>query len=249
MKVYADARMEGHDPGRHHPESPERLVAVTRLLARDSALAWCAPRPAARRWVEEVHTARHVDAVDAQRGRAGSFDADTVVSAGSVDAAYLAAGAAVQVAEAALAGEHALGLVRPPGHHAEAHTAMGFCLFNSIAVAAAYARTELDCRRVAIVDWDVHHGNGTQHIFEARDDVLVCNLHQYPFYPGTGDPEEVGVGRGEGFTVNVGFPGGCKDGDYATAFSDVVLPIIERFAPDLVLVSAGFDAHRADPLA
>src|SRR4030095_10187386 len=144
---------------------------------------------------------------------------------------------------------HAFALVRPPGHHAEPHVAMGFCLFNNIAVAAEHAGAELGCERVLIVDWDVHHGNGTQHSFYERDDVLFFSLHQYPFYPGTGAREEKGRGAGDGFTVNVPFPAGRPDADYFAAFRDILGPIADSYAPDLVLVSAGFDAHRMDPLA
>jgi acetoin utilization deacetylase AcuC-like enzyme len=143
---------------------------------------------------------------------------------------------------------HALALVRPPGHHAEADEARGFCLFNNVAIAAAHARAELGCERVLIVDWDVHHGNGTQHSFYDRDDVLLFSLHRYPFYPGTGDADETGRGAGAGYTVNVPFPGGQGDGDYLAACEALLVPIADAFAPDLVLVSAGFDAHYRDPL-
>jgi len=143
----------------------------------------------------------------------------------------------------------ALVLARPPGHHAEPQTAMGFCLFNNIAVAAAHATDAHALERVLVLDWDVHHGNGTQHAFENRRDVLFCSLHQFPFYPGTGAIDEIGIAAGEGYTVNVALPPGCDNGDYLAAFSDVVIPLADAFAPQLVLVSAGFDAHRADPLA
>jgi acetoin utilization deacetylase AcuC-like enzyme len=136
---------------------------------------------------------------------------------------------------------------RPPGHHAEARTAMGFCLFNNVAVAAA-AGLRLGAERVLIVDWDVHHGNGTQHMFEQRRDVMTMSSHQFPLYPGTGAPHEIGMGEGVGYTVNAALPAGQFDADYGAVFEDLFLPIAESFRPDLVLVSAGFDAHRADPL-
>jgi acetoin utilization deacetylase AcuC-like enzyme len=251
MLLLFDERMGRHDPGRGHPESPARLRAVQQALEPLAGPVWRAPRLATRAELERVHSAPHIDQVEQLRGRAGAFDADTSVSPGSIEAAYLAAGAAVEAVEEAVRGEHrqVFALVRPPGHHAESGHAMGFCLFNNVAVAAEHALAQLDCERVLIVDWDVHHGNGTQHSFAARRDVLFFSVHQFPFYPGTGALEERGQGAGEGYTINVPFPGGQGDGDYIGALSDVLLPAAERFAPDLVLVSAGFDAHRSDPLA
>jgi len=251
MLIVTDERMRDHLPGTMHPESPDRLRAVCDALHDVPGLTWQTPKPATREQISRVHTDAHIARIDALRGRRGSLDADTVVSSGSVEAAYLAAGAAVDAVTAVVKGEHAhaFALVRPPGHHAESHVAMGFCLFNNVAVAAEHARAELGCERVLIVDWDVHHGNGTQASFYERDDVLFFSLHQYPFYPGTGALEEKGRGAGEGFTVNVPFPPGRVDADYVSAFRDVLVPIADAFAPDLVLVSAGFDAHRADPLA
>jgi acetoin utilization deacetylase AcuC-like enzyme len=243
--------MRDHDPGAHHPEAPERLRAACDALEGMPGLEWRSPQPAERAQLARVHTNAHIDLVDSARGKRAAFDPDTTVSSGSVDAAYLAAGAAVDAVTEVVRGEHrdAFALVRPPGHHAESHVAMGFCLFNNVAVAAEHARAELGCERVLIVDWDVHHGNGTQHSFYGRDDVLFFSLHQFPFYPGTGALEETGRGPGEGYTVNVPFPAGRIDGDYLSAFRNLLEPIADTFAPDLVLVSAGFDAHRNDPLA
>ena len=197
-----------------------------------------------------VHTADHVNAIDQLRGGAGALDPDTIVSASSVDAAYTAAGAVCDAVDAVMSGdqERAFALVRPPGHHAEAAAAMGFCLFNNVAVGAEHARTQHGLERVLIVDWDVHHGNGTQHSFYERADVMFVSLHQYPFYPGSGAADERGEGAGNGYTINVPFPSGAADGDYRSAFDDVIVPIADRFAPQLVMVSAGFDAHRDDPL-
>ncbi|HEX2660724.1 MAG TPA: histone deacetylase, partial [Polyangia bacterium] len=174
---------------------------------------------------------------------------DTPVSPGSWRAAARAAGAAVVAVEEVWTGRarNAFALVRPPGHHAEPAAAMGFCLINNAAVAAAAAR-RLGAQRVAIVDWDVHHGNGTQHLFEDRADVLYLSAHQYPFYPGTGAPDEVGTGDGAGFTVNCALAPGQTDADYGAVFQDLFLPALQRFAPDLIIVSAGFDAHARDPL-
>jgi acetoin utilization deacetylase AcuC-like enzyme len=207
------------------------------------------PRPATRAELLAAHTAVHVARVEALSGQSASLDPDTHLSPRSVDAAYLAAGASVVAVEEVLAGRaaNAFALVRPPGHHAEPERAMGFCLFNNAAVAAQAALTH-GARRVLVLDWDVHHGNGTQACFEARRDVLYQSLHQFPFYPGTGAVQEIGTGEGEGFTVNCPLPGGQGDGDYAVAFHELLLPIAEAFAPDLVLVSAGFDPHEDDPL-
>jgi acetoin utilization deacetylase AcuC-like enzyme len=250
MLIVSDERMVDHDPGEGHPERPDRLRASQAALEGLAGARYLAPTAAMRAQVETVHTAAHVDAIEALRGRHGALDPDTFVSEASVEAAYLAAGAAIDATTAVVRGEApaAIALVRPPGHHAEAASAMGFCLFNNVAVAAEHARRELGCEKVLIVDWDVHHGNGTQHSFERRRDLLFVSLHQYPFYPGTGAPEEQGRGEGEGYTVNIGFDEGARDGDYLAAFDDVVLPVAEAFAPDLVLISAGFDAHAADPL-
>jgi acetoin utilization deacetylase AcuC-like enzyme len=189
--------------------------------------------------------------MESYRGRNARIDADTATSPDSIHAAYLAAGAVTDAVDAVMTGEHrrAFALVRPPGHHAEPQSAMGFCFFNSIAVGAGHAVRDHGCERVLIVDWDVHHGNGTQAAFEGRADVLFISLHQFPFYPGTGALLEIGTGPGEGYTINVPLPSRCTDGDYRAAFRDVVAPIAHAFDPDLVMVSAGFDAHRLDPLA
>ncbi|MEZ4447367.1 MAG: histone deacetylase [Polyangiaceae bacterium] len=251
MLIFTDDRMRLHDPGAHHPERPDRLSAATQALKGRPGLTWRAPTPASGEQVARIHDAAHVADVETRRGRRGAFDPDTNHSEDSVEAAYLAAGAAIDAVTAVVEGEakHAFALVRPPGHHAEAQAAMGFCLFNNIAVAAAHARAALGVERVLIVDWDVHHGNGTQHVFEDRRDILFCSLHQYPFYPGTGAATEVGHGEGEGYTLNVPFPAGAGPTDYRAAFDDLILPVADAFAPDLVLVSAGYDAHRDDPLA
>jgi acetoin utilization deacetylase AcuC-like enzyme len=168
---------------------------------------------------------------------------------GSAEAALLAAGASIQQTLDVLRGEasNAFALVRPPGHHAERTHAMGFCLFNNVAVAAE-AALQAGAKRVLVLDWDVHHGNGTQSSFYDRDDVLFCSSHQYPFYPGTGAPEEVGQGKGWGYNVNVALPAGRDDADYGAVFNDVFLPIAQAYRPELILVSAGFDSHRADPI-
>jgi acetoin utilization deacetylase AcuC-like enzyme len=242
-RLYFDDRMLAHDPGRGHPERPDRLRAI-RAALEGAPGEWVVPAPAAREDLLRVHDAAHVDRIEALRGRVAGLDPDTATSPGSVEAALLAAGAAVQAVDA---GGRAFALVRPPGHHAEPDRAMGFCLFNNVAVAAAHALAT-GRERVLVVDWDVHHGNGTQDAFYDRDDVLFFSTHRFPFYPGTGGAREHGRGPGEGYTVDVPLPPGLGDGDYARVFSEVLLPIADDFRPDLVLVSAGFDAHRDDPL-
>jgi len=252
LVVYTDAAMVDHEPGLGHPESPSRLASLQRAL-RDrpvDALTWREPRKATRGELIAVHAESYVDGMLERSGQALQLDGDTATSEGSMAAARLAAGAAMDAALCAVSGQHqaAMALVRPPGHHAERRRPMGFCLFNNIAIAAEYALAELSCERVLIVDWDVHHGNGTQHAFEGRDDVLFFSTHRFPFYPGTGAAKEVGYDAGRGYTVNVPMSPSGTDGDYGLVFEELLRPIAEQYSPDLVLVSAGFDAHRRDPL-
>lgn len=251
-RLYFHPSMLSHDPGPFHPEKPARLSAVVEALrhAPPRGVEWAEPRPANREQLLRIHDPRYVDEILSLAGRSARLDADTSVSPGSVEAALLAAGAGVRAVEAVVSGEAntAFCLVRPPGHHAEASQAMGFCLFNNVAVAASHAVEALGLERVLIVDWDVHHGNGTQHAFETRRDMLFFSTHQYPFYPGTGAAGEVGEGEGRGFTVNVPLPAGMGDADYAGVFREVLAPIGDSYRPQLVLVSAGFDPHRDDPL-
>ncbi len=249
--LWADPRFEAHLAGPMHPESPERLRAIAEVLSRAPIAGTSprVPRPATRDELTAVHDAAHVEHVLSLAGTSAQLDPDTAMSPGSAEAALLAAGGAVQAVTEVQRGEskNAFVLVRPPGHHAERDHAMGFCLFNNVAIAAEAARRN-GAERVVVLDWDVHHGNGTQHSFFARRDVLFMSSHQFPYYPGTGAPEEIGEGEGRGFTVNVGLPGGQGDADYGAVFHDVFLPIAQRFRPELILVSAGFDPHRADPL-
>ena len=206
------------------------------------------PRPATREELLRVHDAAHIDAIEATNGRAVMLDADTFTSPESCEIALLAAGAAVQAAAHALeTRETAFALVRPPGHHAERDKAMGFCLFNNVAVAAAAAIAR-GLSRVAVVDIDVHHGNGTQWMFYADPKVLYVSTHQFPFYPGTGAADETGTGAGKGFTFNLPLAAGATDADYAAAHRTIT-GVLDKYAPELLLVSAGFDAHEDDPLA
>ncbi|MBL8975427.1 MAG: histone deacetylase [Myxococcales bacterium] len=250
--LLCDDSMLAHDQGPQHPESPARLRAIVeRLRARPVAgTRWQAPRPATREEALRVHSPAYVELVEQVRGTWARLDEDVTLSAGSVDASYLAAGAVIEAVEAVVGGaaSNAFALVRPPGHHAEVGQAMGFCVLANVAIAAEHARQQLGVQRVLVIDWDVHHGNGTQHIFAGRDDVLVFNTHQSPHYPGTGAVHEQGVGAGLGYTVNAPLPAGLGDGDYAALFARLLRPVAASFRPDLVLVSAGFDAHRDDPL-
>jgi acetoin utilization deacetylase AcuC-like enzyme len=244
---FADHRMP---PG--HPERSERAEVMDVVASRWQKHGGevTAPHVATLEQLLRVHTEEHVKSIGATAGRAVALDPDTYTSAESYGIALLAAGAGIDAVELAMgtAARAVLALVRPPGHHAERDRAMGFCLFNNIAVAAAHARAK-GAARVAIVDYDVHHGNGTQHIFESDPGVLYVSLHQFPFYPGTGAPGEIGSGAGRGFTVNLPLEVGAVNDDYRAAFSAVVVPVLRQYAPDLLLVSAGFDAHERDPLA
>jgi len=210
-----------------------------------------APREASHEHLARVHDVDYIRRISELRDRAVALDPDTYTSPESYEIALLAAGAAIDAVERTMAGSHTctLAMMRPPGHHAEHAHAMGFCLFNNVAIAAAHARQALGAKRVAIVDIDVHHGNGTQHMFERDASVLYVSTHQYPYYPGTGAVDEIGVGPGEGFTVNLPLESGGTDADFEHVFDRVALPVLRQFSPDLILVSAGFDAHQRDPLA
>jgi acetoin utilization deacetylase AcuC-like enzyme len=240
-----------HDPGRHHPESPARLRAILDAL-RDhefAALEWCeAPRAAAAD-IARVHPGSFVERLLAVVPHSGyaAIDADTVLSSGSGEAALRAAGAAVAAVDAVVTGQakNAFCAVRPPGHHAEPQRAMGFCLFNNVAIAAQHARAAHGLARIAVVDFDVHHGNGTQAAFEADPQLFYASTHQMPLYPGTGAASERGVGN----IVNVPLAPMSGAREFRRAFTAQILPALEAFRPELVLVSAGFDAHRSDPLA
>ncbi len=241
-----------HDAGSAHPERPERLDAVRRGLERAGLLPdlrALPARPASREELLRVHTPEHVDHLAGAAGRSVRIDADTAMSPRSHEAAMRAAGAVVEAVHQVLDGEldRAFCAVRPPGHHATPGRAMGFCLFNNVAVGAAAALAR-GLRRVAVLDFDVHHGNGTQDAFWREPRVLFASSHRFPFYPGTGALDEVGEEEGRGFTVNLPMPGGLGDGEYLRVWREIVEPIGRAYDPELVLVSAGFDAHRDDPL-
>ncbi|MDX6533058.1 MAG: hypothetical protein QOF68_802 [Gaiellales bacterium] len=238
-----------HDPGLGHPERPERYTAVTEAVDSAGARIAEAP-PAAPRDLELVHAPAYLELVEGFcRSGGGALDPDTVVSPVSWEAAVRAAGGAVAAVDEVAAGARAaFSLGRPPGHHAEPSRAMGFCILNSAAIAAAHARDVLGMDRVAVLDWDAHHGNGTQAAFWTDPAVLYVSLHQWPFYPGTGAWDERGDGPGEGTTVNVPLPAGTSQERYLEAFRAEALPALAAFAPEILIVSAGFDAHRDDPL-
>ncbi len=234
-----------------HPESRERLMAIRRHLD-PLGLTWREPPKASEEDVALVHHPTHIRAVqEASSDNCTYLDPDTYVNRHSYEAALRAVGAAMAAVDAVIDGDttSALALVRPPGHHATPNRAMGFCLFNNAAIAAAHALRRRVLRKVMIVDWDVHHGNGTQAAFYADPRVLFISIHQFPLYPGTGRVDEIGVGDGTGTTVNVPLPPGVGDEAYALAVERVVVPAARRFRPELVLASAGYDAHWTDPLA
>ncbi len=252
IHVVDDPRYRDHRAPPGHPERPERLEAVSQVLDEFRPhLVPVPPRPAQPEEILRVHGEAHLRRLEAVAGQTAQLDPDTYVSPESVAVARLAAGAAVDLARRVARGEARCGLaaVRPPGHHAEADRAMGFCLLNNVAVAARALQAEDGVGRVLVLDWDVHHGNGTQHSFEDDPSVLYLSTHQYPYYPGTGDVGEAGRDRGLGTTVNVPLPAGCGDAEYLGALLRVVVPVARRFAPDIILVSCGFDAHETDPLA
>jgi acetoin utilization deacetylase AcuC-like enzyme len=235
-----------------YPEHPGRLTAILELL-EEYPIEGVRLMPGARATREQlsrVHTTNHLDALEDLRGENAWLDVDTTaVSKGSVDAAEYAAGTSIKAVEAVVKGEakNAFALVRPPGHHAEPARARGFCLVNNVAVAAAHAQSVLGCKRVLILDWDAHHGNGTQDIFWADPDVMFFDIHRSaPFYPGSGQLDEVGAGLGEGTTINIPVPAGAGDVAYINAMRDILAPAADFFKPDLILVSAGFDAHWLD---
>jgi acetoin utilization deacetylase AcuC-like enzyme len=253
VAVVEDPRYRQHRSPPGHPEHPERLSAVAQAVsAREERVLRLATRAASEEEILSVHRRDHLARIgEAVRRAPTHLDPDTYLSPQSLEVAELAAGGTVEAARAVAAGSvpAAFAAVRPPGHHAEAARAMGFCLFNNVAIAARALQRWDGVEKLLIIDWDVHHGNGTQHLFEDDASVLYFSTHQYPFYPGTGDAGEVGRDRGEGATVNVPLPAGCGDEEYVGVFRRLLVPVGEQFGPQMILVSCGFDAHREDPLA
>jgi acetoin utilization deacetylase AcuC-like enzyme len=249
-----DERFDAHAPVAYHPERPERLVAARTAVAslEKAGIAWerRTAREATATELALVHDPAYVERLERLRGEESYLDPDTYVVPGSIGAARLAAGGVVDLVDAMLDGpvKQGVALLRPPGHHARPAQAMGFCLVNNVAVAAAHARAR-GLGRVAVVDWDVHHGNGTQEMFWRDPTVLYVSTHQWPFYPGTGAAKEIGEGEGQGFTLNVPLSAGGGDPVYRSAFERVILPVLAEYKPELVLVSAGFDPAIHDPLS
>ncbi len=248
--LYDDVYLE-HEMPTGHPECRERLVAIIDKLRGSDVwdrLVHVSPRRAEFPQLEKVHTRGHIEHI--RKTRRGYADPDTFISEGSLDAALYAAGAVMEAVDRCRAGEieRAFCAVRPPGHHAEADRAMGFCLFNNVAVGARYAQ-EAGYPRVFIVDFDVHHGNGTQHIFDHDDTVFYFSTHQSPHYPGTGATAETGSGKGKGYTANFPVHAGAGDREYLVLYKDILPGLMEKFSPDIVLVSSGYDIRSEDPLA
>jgi len=239
-----------HEMPAGHPESKDRLIAINETLKQSgiwSKLLHMKPRKADLQDILAVHSGPYVEKI---MNFTGYYDPDTYISKTSVEAALFAAGALIKAVEGCSTGkiERAFCAVRPPGHHAEANRAMGFCIFNNVAVGARYAQ-KAGYRKVFIIDFDVHHGNGTQHIFEEDDSVFYLSTHQYPHYPGTGADSEQGKGKGVGYTYNVPMHYGSGDKDFFAIYQDILPGLVHRFDPDIILVSAGYDLHAEDPLA
>jgi len=254
-QVFYDPATLRHEPSGDHPENPKRLEAVmesVRALERQARLTVVAPRPATDDEILRVHTPQYLKLVrsEIEAGRRTLSTGDTEISSGSLGAALAAAGTVVSAVDAVLSGRarHAFCALRPPGHHASQARGMGFCVFNNIAVGARHAARAYGVERILIADWDVHHGNGTQEVFWSDGSVLFFDTHQHPWYPGTGSPNETGEGKGRGRIVNRPFPAGAGRDEILGAFRTGLVPAAERFRPELVMISAGFDSRAGDPL-
>ena len=254
--LHYDDQYLQHDPGIGHPECKERLSTSMDYLTRQDWSNSLIRIPAGKpdeSWLYQVHTKEYIERARQACAANHTFldSMDVGISKDSFAVALLAAGSTLALADHIFQGEinNGFGLIRPPGHHAETNLALGFCLFNNVAILARYLQKHHGLDKIMILDWDVHHGNGTQHIFEEDPSVLYISTHQYPFYPGTGAASETGIGRGQGATLNCPMPAGSTDQDYEAVFIEKILPKMQEFKPEFIIISAGFDAHRDDPLA
>ncbi len=251
--IVKDRRYMEHNMGAFHVESSQRIEAINQMVEKEISfpLLEIEPRPATEEEIQMVHSPSYVNLIKETSGQERvHLDPDTATSSRSYEVALLAAGGLLKAADLIMEGkiQNGFALVRPPGHHAEATRAAGFCLFNNVAIGAEYLKKKYGLKRILIIDWDLHHGNGTQHSFYTREDILYFSTHQFPHYPGTGHWNEIGQGKGEGFTVNVPLTAGKGDADYLYIYSKILPPIAAVFKPDFILVSAGFDIYREDPL-
>lgn len=251
--IVKDMRYTEHDMGAFHVENPQRIEAIYRMIEKEISfpLVEIKPDAASEKDIQLIHTPSYLKHIKDTSGKTSVvLDPDTSTSARSYETALLAVGGVLKTADLIMEGkiQNGFALVRPPGHHAEASQAMGFCLFNNIAIGAEYLIRNYGLKRILIVDWDLHHGNGTQHSFYTRDDILYFSTHQYPHYPGTGHWSETGAGKGKGFTVNVPLSSGKTDEDYFIIYKKILSPIASAYNPEFILVSAGFDIYYADPL-
>lgn len=240
-----------HSASEYHPESPKRLIDIYREIEQLTSNTYTSPvREAKKEELLLVHSEGYIDLIDKLRDRDFSLDADTSGNRFSAETAFIAAGTSIEIAIRIAKGEYENGfaLIRPPGHHAESSRAMGFCIFNNIALSAANLINLGLCRKILIVDWDIHHGNGTQHSFYTRDDILYFSTHLYPYYPGTGYFDETGEGEGKDYTINVPLTPHKTDEDFLYIFNELLIPVADKFKPDMILISAGYDIYYKDPL-
>lgn len=240
-----------HVMNRFHPETPARLLGIKEVLDKTEVgkqTVKLRARPATKDEIAWVHDKEYIDLIEKTEGKTVALDPDTTACPKTWESALMAAGGTMECVRAVIEGEvdNAYAFVRPPGHHAESSMARGFCIFNNIAIAAEYAVRKHDIKRIAIVDFDVHHGNGTEHAFYDRPDVFYISTHRWPYYPGTGSRNDHGQGKGKGYTLNIPFAGGADDGEYRKVYEEIVFPVVAEYKPEIILVSAGYDAHQSD---